>query len=118
MEKLHIVLKYPDSARFWRVWADSENEIDFRHDPETGARCTAAYAASELKYFLNKAMPGLEIGVSETPPADACFIELEIRGNDFTGSFELEPQGNGIRVTGYGRCGLLNGIYELLRIQG
>ena len=69
MKKLHIVLKYPDSARLWRVWADSENEIDFRHDPETGARCTAAYAASELKYFLGKAMPGLEIGVGETPPA-------------------------------------------------
>ncbi|MBE6371408.1 MAG: DUF4838 domain-containing protein [Lentisphaerae bacterium] len=118
MKKLHIVLKYPDSARLWRVWADSENEIDFRHDPAAGARCTAAYAASELKYFLGKAMPGLEIGIGERPPEDACFIELEIQGNDFTGSFELEPQENGIRVTGYGRNGLLNGIYELLRIQG
>ncbi len=118
MEKMHIVLRYPDAARLWRVWAESENEIDFRRDPATGARCTTAYAASELKVFLGKAMPGLEIFISEIRPSDEPFIELEIRGNDFTGCFELEPEKNGIRVIGYGRNGLLNGIYELLRIQG
>lgn len=114
MGKLHIVLRYPDAARLWRVWAESENEIDFRRDPAAGARCTAAYAASELKCFLGKAMPELEIIASETQPSDEPFIELEIRGNDFTGCFELKPEGFGIRVIGQGRNGLLNGIYELL----
>ena len=118
MGKLHIVLKYPDAARLWRVWAESENEIDFRRDPAAGTRCTTAYAASELKVFLGKAMPGLEIITGETQPSDGSFIELEIQGNDFTGGFELKPEENGIRVIGQGRNGLLNGIYELLRIQG
>ena len=118
MGKLHIVLRYPDAARLWRVWAESENEIDFRRDPAAGARCTTAYAASELTVFLGKAMPGLEIIVRETQPSDGPFIKLEIQGNDFTGGFELKPEKNGIRVIGYGRNGLLNGIYELLRIQG
>ena len=98
MEKLYIVLKYPDAARLWRVWSASENEIDFRRDPAAGARCTTAYAASELKCFLGKAMPGLEITVSETKPSDGPFIELEIQGNDFTGCFELKPEKNEQKV--------------------
>lgn len=118
MQKIVIVLKYPQVERYWRNWAVEENDIDFRHEPEKADRCTACYAASELKYFLCKAMKDIEFSVSGSRPQEGYFIELVISGNDHSGSFELKPANNGIVVTGSGRNGLLNGCYELLRIQG
>ena len=102
----------------WRVWAEAENSIDFRRDLSGAARCTASYAAGELLYFLRKSLPDYELTVAETVSGAGPFIELEILGNESFGSFELKPVKNGIRVIGYGRNGLLNGCYELLRIQG
>ena len=118
MDRLTIVLHYPGAARMWKVWADGENAIDFRRDLSGGARCTASYAAGELLYFLRKSLPDFELTVAEAIPKTGLYIELEIRGNGHCGSFELKPVKNGIRVTGHGRNGLLNGCYELLRIQG
>ena len=118
MSRLTIVLRYPGAARMWKVWADAETSIDFRRDFSGAARCTACYAAGELLYFLRKSLPGFELTVEEAIPKTGLFIGLEIRGNEFFGSFELKPAKNGILVIGYGRNGLLNGCYELLRIQG
>ena len=69
MDQLTVILKYPGSAQMWQLWADGESRIDFRNDPESTKRCTAAYAASELRYFLAKAMPGLTIRIDEKVPA-------------------------------------------------
>ncbi|MBQ9336635.1 MAG: DUF4838 domain-containing protein [Lentisphaeria bacterium] len=119
MDPLTIVLKYPGAAQKWKLWADGESRIDFRNDPEGAKRCTAAYAASELRYFIGKAMPDLTVRIDEKIPDRGKFIEPEIRDDGGNiGSFILKSRKNGIRVTGLGRNGLLNGIYELLRIQG
>ena len=118
MDSLTILLKYPGAARKWKLWANGESRIDFRNDLESAKRCTAAYAASELRYFIGKAIPELTIRIDEKLPDRGKFIELEIRDGGDIGSFILKSRKNGIRVTGLGRNGLLNGIYELLRIQG
>ena len=115
---LAIIADYPGAERFWRNWAVGEADIDFRHDLEAARRCTTCYAASELHHFLSKAMPGLRISVGEKKPADCPYVDLRIEGNDSAGAFELKPEKGGLRVTGFGRNGLLNGCYELLRIQG
>lgn len=118
MSGLTIVLSYPLVERYWRNWAIEEDKIDFRADEERAKRCTTCYAASELRYFLCKVMPNLVLEISQEKPKDKKFIHLQIVGNNTAGAFELTPEENGITVTGFGRNGLLNGCYELLRIQG
>ena len=118
MSKLYIVIDYNQVEQYWRKWGTEEDKIDFRSQLDQAKRCTTCYAAIELRYFLCKAMPNLEIIVSQKKPLEEKYIELKIDGNDTAGSFKLTPQNNGILVTGFGRNGLLNGCYELLRIQG
>ena len=117
-ESLVIVLNFPQAVRYWRNWAIDEQSIDFRKDRAAADRCTTCYAALELSHFLTKAMPELQVTISEKKPADLPYVELTIEGTDTIGSFELKPVKKGLRVIGFGRNGLLNGIYELLRIQG
>ena len=118
MENLTIVLPYPNASRLWKIWSEAENEIDFRKKQFEANRCTASYAAAELQIFLRKSLSNLKFIVSETIPETGPYIELEIKDDDFRGKFELKSSGEGIKVIGYGRNGLLNGCYELLRIQG
>ena len=113
-----IVLPVPGSAAGWRQDASAENQIDFRHDPAAAERCTAAYAASELSVFLSRTFPDQPVEVSDRLPEDGSYIKLEIAEDTDGGGFELCPGKNGTTVTGHGRNGLLNGIYELLRILG
>ncbi|OQA87198.1 MAG: hypothetical protein BWY31_00910 [Lentisphaerae bacterium ADurb.Bin242] len=116
---LKIVLPFPGMEHSWRTRAEEERKIDFRRDPSGAALCTAAYAASELKYFLEKAAPEPEVEITERNPAEPSpFVRLEIEGKDTGGGFELQPRGSGLVVKGHGRNGLLNGVYELLRLQG
>ena len=118
-QNLTILLAYPGARKMWRTWALEENAINFRTQIMEGERCTAAYAAMELKSFLEKCMSSLEITVSEECDRSTPFVELCYRyEKNVPGSFELESLPPGIRVTGYDRNGLLNGVYELLRIQG
>jgi len=118
MNELVIVIHESGAAKMWKNWSSAEKEIDFRREREKADRCTVAYAASELACFLGKAMPVLNITVAETVPEQGNFIDLTIDGCSVDGAFELQSTGSGIRVTGFGRNGLMNGIYELLRIQG
>ena len=47
--ELEILLPFPSAETMTESWAFSEAQIDFRHDPEAGARCTISYAAVELR---------------------------------------------------------------------
>ncbi len=118
MRALSIVLDYPGAEQMWRIWAESERTIDFRRDVFAAGRCTASFAASELKYFLEKADPELSVNVVSARVPDGAFIELKIADRDTGGGFELLPEANGTVVRGDDRNGLLNGAYELLRMQG
>lgn len=121
MNTLYLILEYPDARRDWNEWAEDDNRIDFRRcNPMEAARCTAAYAAGELKYFLERADSGLRVEVVSEVPVSAPSVQL-ITGQDDAsgGGFDLIPGGTARQtVRGHGRNGLLNGVYELLRIQG
>ena len=118
MPELTIVLPYKGVEKLWNVWAESEQDIDFRRNKLEAERCTACFAALELKKFLTKTDYKFAVGVAEYPPAKGRFIELKIEAKDTGGGFRMTPAGAGLVIAGHGRNGLLNGVYEFLRIQG
>lgn len=118
MAGLVIVLRETDAVRYWRIWAEEEQKINFRRDTAAAKRCTASFAALELKTFYEKADPGLQVIIKSERPSDGTFIELGIADRNTGGGFNLTPEASGLIVTGHGRNGLINGVYELLRLQG
>ncbi len=118
MPELTIVMPYQEADRFWNIWAESEQEIDFRKDCFKAERCTTAFAALELKSFLGKMNCDFAVHISNKKPEKKHFIELNIEPQDSFGGFKLVPSDNGLLISGHCRNGLLNGIYEFLRMQG
>ena len=118
MSGLTIVLPCKGAGKLWNVWAESEWDIDFRRDRFEAERCTACFAALELKTFLLKMNYQLVVRVAESRPAEGRFIELRIEGKDTGGGFRMVPDNAGVVIAGHDRNGLLNGAYEFLRIQG
>lgn len=117
--ELTIVLPFEQAEKLWQVWAGSENDIDFRLDRDAAVRCTMAYGVLELKSHLQRVVRGLEITVLSVRPAGGAFIELDVeQPENIRGAFRFIPEGEGLIIRGIGRNGLLNGVYELLRLQG
>lgn len=115
---LTLVLPYADAARRWRVWALSEQGINFRRDYFRAQRCTMAFAALELRTYLSKSDPDLNIAVAGKAPRSGRFIEMRVAPGLDDDGFSMVPQGDGMIVDGHGRKGLLNGVYELLHRRG
>ncbi|NLE67366.1 MAG: DUF4838 domain-containing protein, partial [Lentisphaerae bacterium] len=115
---LSLVLPYDGSERLWKTWALAEQAIDFRKDAAEADRCTAAFAALELKTHLAKSDGGLTVVVRQDAPRAGRFIELAIEPGPADDGFTLAPRGEGLLVSGHGRKGLLNGVYEVLRLRG
>lgn len=120
MSTLAIVVPFPDAGRLAGVWAAEEAAIDFRREPERAARCTAAFAAGELRDHLLPILPGWAITCAERDPGQGAVIELALDAAGLIGgdTFALEPMARGVRIRGAGRLGLMLGAYELLRRQG
>jgi hypothetical protein len=117
--KITLVLPYTDAEFATPVWAREEKEIDFRKDALRADRCTCAFAATELRDFLQRTIPDAEIAFAAQTPAEGMIIELSIKAvADTAGTFVLKPRQNGVQIIGQGRVGLLYGAYELLRLQG
>lgn len=68
--ELEILLPFPSAETMTESWAFSEAQIDFRHDPEAGARCTISYAAVELRTHL----------LQMEPDAQICFVSQRHNG--------------------------------------
>ena len=68
--ELEILLPFPSAETMTESWAFSEAQIDFRHDPEAGARCTISYAAVELRTHL----------LQMEPDAQICFVSQRHSG--------------------------------------
>ena len=113
--ELEILLPFPSAETMTESWAFSEAQIDFRHDPEAGARCTISYAAVELRTHL----------LQMEPDAQICFVSqrhngkaaIELHADSLTASgdaYALLPQKDGLLIRGAGRVGVLYGVYELL----
>lgn len=116
---LEIFLPFPSAETMTESWAFSEAQIDFRHDPEAGARCTISYAAVELRTHL----------LQMEPDAQVCFVSqrhtgkptIELYADSLTEAGEaymLLPQKDGLLIRGAGRVGVLYGVYEFLKLQG
>lgn len=118
MQELTIVLPYKDAGRLYRVWAGSEQEVNFRGDDYAARRCTASFAASELQYFLSRTGKGIRAAIADSVPSKGLFIELEVTSEDTGGGFRTAPRERGLLISGHGRGGLLSGTYEFLREQG
>ncbi|NLE68466.1 MAG: DUF4838 domain-containing protein [Lentisphaerae bacterium] len=121
MTTLTIAAAIPGFADNAHNWETSENDINFRSSPALAERCTVSFAACELRRFLPRTIGGLEIALAEKPPADASpYIALECRGLDFQyGAFDFKLESPaGLRISGADRNGVINGIYEFLRLQG
>lgn len=121
MTKLTIAAAFPGFANNAHDWAVSENSINFHKELQLAERCTISFAACELRRFLPRAIKELAVVFAEKPPADGSqYIALECRGEQsrygaFTFSLEAPA---GLRISGADRNGVINGIYEFLRLQG
>ncbi|MCL5996725.1 MAG: DUF4838 domain-containing protein [Chloroflexi bacterium] len=120
---IKIIVPFEGAERYTPIWAYEEAEIDFRHDPARAARCTSAFAAVELKSYLERTLRDARVSFASRRGSDGNsaeqFVELRIAedGSKHDG-FALAPDGDGVVITGYSRAGLLYGAYELLRLQG
>lgn len=118
LKELTIVIPYRKAGIFYRLWAESENEIDFRRDFFTARRCTMCFGAIELKNFLTRTDRTMEVMISGSIPSKGFFIELKIEEKDTGGGYKISPGDRGIVISGHDRNGLLNGVYDFLRSQG
>jgi hypothetical protein len=117
--EIKIVVPFDNAERQTELWAREEEKIDFRLETERAARCTTAFAATELKHYLSKTLSDSTISFSARPDKTSFSIHLHIVDpTSKNESFTLEPVENGIRITGQGRTGVLYGAYEFLRLQG
>lgn len=117
---LTIVLPFRGAGRFTQVWAGQELEINFRRQPRAACRCTLAFAALELKCFLERTVPGLSVQFAAQPPRRgyALVLETEDPGSRAS-SFAFIPEGpHRLRIQGKGRTGTLFGAYAFLKFQG
>lgn len=118
MNVVYIVLPYDGAEKLWQVWSKDEERIDFRCDRLGGDRCSAAFAAAELKKYLELTIAGMKVVIIGQRPAAGLFIELLIEDTNSWGGFDWLPVAGGLSIKGHGRNGLINGIYEFLRRQG
>jgi hypothetical protein len=117
--RIHIIVPFAGAETFTPIWAREEAEVDFAADPLRAARCTTAFAATELKHYLSRTLLDPEIAFASRRPEHGRYIELGIADPaSVADAFSLEPAGDGLAVVGAGRAGLLYGAYELLRLQG
>lgn len=111
--KISVILPYGDAAQKYKVWASEEERIDFLHDIKSAVRCTASFAALELVTYLERL--GFDARVSD---AEGDFSISLLCDEGEGEEFEISGKNNGIEIRGFGRAGVLYGVYELLEAQG
>lgn len=116
--KIVLCLPYEEAATKTLLWANSEKEVDFLHNPEEATRCTVSFAASELNTYLKKFIPDCEISFSNEMSDTDFSVAIRAQKTDRSDSFTMIPAENGVIIEGAGRTGALYGAYEFLRMQG
>ena len=51
---VNVVLPYQNAKSQYKIWANEEEDIDFRSDFDRADRCTICFAAVELETHLGK----------------------------------------------------------------
>ena len=120
MKTIEILYKTKKFAIAGAIYAEKECSVDFLHDKRDAELCTASFCASELKAYLKRTSPGLECVLSDKPSGKNPCILLEcLSGQPSDGSFSfVVPKKKQLIIRAADRNGMVNGIYEFLRMQG
>ncbi len=114
-----VVVPFAGAEQETAVWAQQEEAIDFRRDMEKAARCTSAFAATELQHYLAETLRDVSVVFSDKRPPTGFFIELRISDPaSRVEKFSFARSGNGLVLSAQNRISLMYGVYELLRLQG
>jgi hypothetical protein len=117
--QIQILLPFDGAETHTWLWAHEEAEIDFRHDPLRAARCSSAFAATELCHYLRRTLEDVQIRFGQHRTGDGLCITLKLLlGDGAADGFSLTPVQDGLEISAHSRAGLLYGAYELLRMQG
>lgn len=117
--KINIVLPYKNAETQYKIWANEEENIDFRKEKEEAARCSICFAATELVQYLEKI--GFQVSVSDKyrDTYNVVLKVVEKQKKDETGQeFSFRIFEDTLIIEGTGRVGVLYGVYELLKVQG
>ena len=110
--KIRVILPYYNASQQYKMWATEEEKIDFLNDIKSAVRCTLSYAALELVTYLGKL--GFDAEVCDKGDFSITLLCDEKEGDEF----EISQSEDGITIKGYGRAGVLYGVYEFLETQG
>lgn len=111
--KINVLLPYDDAPQKYKLWATDEEKVNFAKDIKSAVRCTLCFAALELVTYLGK----LGFDAEVTNCKDNFTITLECEEKD-SEEFEMVCKENSILIKGFGRAGILYGVYEFLEAQG
>ncbi len=111
--KISVILPYDNAPQKYQVWATDEANIDFLNDIKSAVRCTLCFAALELVTYLCKLGFDAEVNNGEGDFSISLLCD-EKEGEEF----EISQNENGVIIKGYGRAGILYGVYEFLETQG
>lgn len=117
---LTIVLPYRGAERLTPVWANDESEIVFRRQARRACRCTMAFAAMELRRYLERTVPTLTIRFAARHPRNGYALILATANpSSRSEAFSLLPDApHRLCIRGEGRTGTLFGAYRFLKLQG
>ncbi|MBR3761452.1 MAG: DUF4838 domain-containing protein [Lachnospiraceae bacterium] len=122
---INIVIPYQNAKTQYKLWANEEDDVNFRVEKERATRCTICFAAVELENYLQKI--GFQVSISEEYHDTSYNVELrlsvDLNAGDSTGKvtgeeFSFCSSEKGLVIEGTGRIGVLYGAYELLKAQG
>ncbi|MEZ5278208.1 MAG: DUF4838 domain-containing protein [Opitutaceae bacterium] len=124
---MKITIRVPDPELDQTpIRAHQEDQIDFRLDQVGADRTTVAFAALELKQFLDRTIAGAEVAFASTAIGgnsrggeEDLSIHLRISPDGRpVGSYRFEPEIRGLTIAGEDRTGVLYGVYHFLESQG
>ena len=119
---MNILIQVPftDAENYAKLWANEENEIDFRKEHYKASRCTVCFAATELEFYLSKTLIDAQIRISdlvENNPDLIIKLETQELCSDDCG-FTIQPSSKEVLIRGVSRVGVLYGCYKFLETQG
>lgn len=69
-----IQTPYAQADRYTGIWANEEERINFRKEPDRALRCTISFAAMQLKEYLVKMLPHASITFSNQAAANTGYF--------------------------------------------
>ena len=116
-----IQTPYAQADRYTGIWANEEERINFRKEPDRALRCTISFAAVQLKDYLLRTLTNASVVFSDRAAADTdVLLILDTDDGNCDDEYRLTPISHptGVRIAGCSRRSILYGAYEFLKLQG